>query len=105
MLRIVSDGKEQFLKTADIRYIQREGRKTRVCGVVECMSYESLSGMALRLPGYFVRCHTGFIVNLHHVSSANLDRIVMSDGIEIPIGKTLKHEFMKEYLQYISRRT
>ena len=52
--------------------------------------YTNLDDFASKLPESFLRCHRGYIVNLHRVYSYNAVRILLTDGEEIPIGRAYR---------------
>lgn len=43
------------------------------------------------LPKSYIRCHTGYIVNLEMVSAIHSKYILMDNGETIPIGRTYKN--------------
>lgn len=66
-------------------------RKVRfVTKGVEYTSYISLVSLIKRLPDNFVRCHTGYIVNMDYVVSIHSNYLIMNDGNKISIGRTYK---------------
>lgn len=46
------------------------------------------------LPGNFIQVHRSYIVNMDRVKQVERNKIMMSDGFEIPIGDSFKNEFM-----------
>ena len=104
LLRLVVNGKEQFMQTGTIRYIQRDGRVLRIHGDKEYCCYETLSHIILELPSFFTRCHTGYIVNLNEVRTVSGDFLYMNDDKEIPIGRRYKKDFMDVFLKFLSGR-
>ena len=90
-IQIICDREKVDLKIGKIMYIERLDRK--VVYVCESCSYkvnDSLHKILERLPEGYVRCHTGYIVNIHYVAAVYSNYIVLSDGTEIPIGRAFK---------------
>ncbi len=55
----------------------------------------SFEQFARRFPPPFLRCHRGYIVNLQQVYSYNANRILMTSGEEIPIGRLYKESVVR----------
>lgn len=114
-LKVVHDRKEKFLflpagdekkKVAlrDIYYFEVYGHNLKahtVNGIIEY--YGTLQAVAKELEGYyFVRCHSGFLVNLYHVSSYKEDYAMVA-GDRIPISRAKKKAFLKAVMEYIGK--
>ncbi len=90
----------------DILYIEAKGRYTEI---------HKVDGDRLRLvsksigdyekEGYeeLVRCHKSYIVNLEYVRSVK-GEVKLENGVEIPLGRTLKENMKAEFDRYILRR-
>ena len=58
----------------------------------------SMKKMEERLPDVdFMRIHKSYIINLHHISEINRNRVVLDDGNGIPIGDSYR-EKLNEYI-------
>lgn len=82
-----------MINMSEILYIERISRKIRIVTKnenYEC--YDTLKSMQERLPKNFVRCHTGYIVNMDYVVSIHSNYLVMKDERKISIGRTYKGE-------------
>ena len=45
----------------------------------------------------FMRIHKSFIINLHHIAEINRSRVVLDEGVEIPIGDSYREQ-LNEYI-------
>lgn len=104
VIKIISSGKEILISTEDIRYITRENRKIKFIGESCFESYISLNDCLEILPKKYARCHTGYIVNMDYIKAVEGNKIVLSDDVEIPVGRVYKDSFMMDYLDYLERR-
>lgn len=90
------------LEAAKICYIETYDRKLMVHTTQgeAILCSETLQAMEERLPGWFFRCHSAFLVNLRLV-----ERIAGSDivagGVKIPLSKHRKKEFMQAMTAYV----
>ena len=90
-IEIVCDKKKIMINMSEILYIERNSRKIRIVTKnenYEC--YDTLKSMQERLPKNFVRCHTGYIVNMNYVVSIHSNYLIMKDESRISIGRTYK---------------
>ena len=99
-----------FLKTdfrmvkvniSDIRYVESmsEYLKGWVEGEMKpIITLLSLKKMEERLPGYFMRVHRSYIVNLTKIQEVNKNRIFLDDGTCLPIGDMYREPF-QAYLE------
>ena len=87
--------------TKDITYIETYERRLLVHTVKENIPCnDTLQSLEERLPGFFFRCHSAYLVNLRQVERiAGSDLIVM--GHRIPLSKHRKKEFMQAMTGYV----
>ena len=86
--------------TKDIAYIETYERRLRVHTVKEkILCNDTLQSLEEKLTGFFLRCHSAYLVNLRQV-----ERIAGSDimirGDRIPLSKHRKKEFMQAMTGY-----
>ena len=84
--------------TKSIRYIETDGRNTRIHVQEEgILSHKPMKTheQALFEP-YFVRCHTGFIVNLLFFQKLEQNDLVLTTGEKIPVSRYRKKEVVKK---------
>lgn len=48
----------------------------------------------------FVRCHKSYIISLNHVRKYKSNRITLSSGAEIPVGRKYVHIFVSKFRMY-----
>lgn len=90
-IEIVCEKEKVLINLNEVMYIERDARKVRfVTKGCEYASYISLASLIKRLPDNFVRCHTGYIVNMDYVVSIHSNYLVINDGYKISIGRTYK---------------
>lgn len=114
-LETVWDKKEKFLflpvngekckiSVRDIYYLETYKHNLHVHtkdGVIEF--YGTLQAMEKELEScYFVRCHSGYLVNLYHVTSYR-DDYVTAGGEQIPVSRPKKKAFQKAVMEYIGK--
>lgn len=92
----ITCAKEKILiNVNEIELIERDARKIHIITKGEDYSvYESLDSILKRLPENFVRCHTGYIVNLDYTTSIHSNYLIMKDDRKITIGRTYKDLLM-----------
>lgn len=86
----------------EILYIRAEGRYSRIYkedGSTVLVS-KSISEYEKEENEKLVRCHKSFVINFEHVKSIKAV-VIMKNGTEIPIGRTLKDEVKEKYDRYI----
>ncbi len=77
---------------ADIKFIERRNRKIAVITMhKEYLINESLVHILNRLPDCFVRCHTGYIVNIHEILCIHGNYIILKDNMQLPVGRAYKN--------------
>lgn len=64
----------------------------------------SMKSMERLLPAdNFFRVHTGYLVNMDYVTSIGKDTLTLKTGIQLPVSKHRKREFIDAYMIYIGR--
>lgn len=105
---IMCDTGEECVKAfvKDILYIEAKGRYTEI---------HKVNGDSIRLvsksigdyekEGYeeLVRCHKSYIINLEYVRSVKSE-VRLKNGVELPLGRTVKDIVRAEFERYILRR-
>lgn len=66
---------------------------------IEC--YQPLTRMAERLdlPNFY-RCHNSYLVNMDYIAYVERDTIRLRSGVEIPLSKHRRKEFMQVFMKY-----
>jgi DNA-binding LytR/AlgR family response regulator len=80
--------------TRSIRYIETEGRNTKIYTETDtCVSFKTMKAHAeILFEPYFVRYHTGFIVNLLFFEKLEQNDLVLITGEKIPVSRQRKRE-------------
>lgn len=100
-LELVSEGKKQYLPIHEIFCMEKEGRQLRVYTTWgDYYSYQSLTAIAKKCGGEMVRCHGSYIVNLHYVKHYGREKMMLANGMQIPIGRTYQEQIKNAYLNY-----
>ena len=76
-----------------IYFFEAREKKIYVCvGKEEYGFYSSIEKISDVLPGYFVRCHRGFIVNTKKIRKIMLSQniICLSDDFDVPLSRSYK---------------
>ena len=87
----------------DIRYIEAMSEYLKVWIENEAkpiITLLSMKKMEEHLPGYFMRIHRSYIVNLNKIQEVNRNRVIMDKNTYLPIGDLYKETFQ----DYLSKR-
>ena len=94
-----------FRKAAvhDILYAEAVNHKSAVYLPGEAISVSlSFRDLLSRLPGNtFCRCHHSFAVNLKHVHKQTAYGLLLNNGTELPVSRTYRQEFAKQYVAFL----
>lgn len=100
-VNFIHKGYSTTLEPRKILFVESNGRQKKI--VMEDsehlvnLPYEKFMEI---LPGYFLRCHNEFIVNMQYITQYNNDSIVMTNGRIIPIGRKYRAGFKDRYFTY-----
>lgn len=85
-----------------ILYVKAEKRYSRfyMDDGSDVLIFKTINECECELGSEFMRCHKSWIINLRHVRLLK-NYVVMSDGREIPIGRTLHDGIKKRYTEYM----
>ncbi|MDO4174658.1 MAG: LytTR family DNA-binding domain-containing protein [Eubacteriales bacterium] len=102
---LYSSGVQQRVLVDDILYLTLEGRKVAVQTKYSCFLVAGkLDDWKEYFPHTFFRQpHKSYIVNLHHVNQYTYAKLIMSDGLSIPVAPKKQPEFRKAWFEYIGR--
>jgi len=101
-LKVVSERKQIEIPVSQIYYIERFQHQCRIVTFNEkYLSYISLKQLMERLPEYFIRCHTGYLVNGKCIEKMSGTQIVLekrnTEGQMLPVGRNFRNG-VKRYL-------
>lgn len=99
-LFVKSDGRIIRISISDIRFI--EGMSEYVKIHIDNMPKPivilfSMKTLEKRLPNTFMRIHRSYIINLTKIIEVNKNRVIMGEGLYLPIGDNYKDAF-SDYL-------
>ena len=98
------DGEKRKVSVRDIYYLETYNHNLYVHtrdSVIEF--YGTLQAMEKELESsFFVRCHSGYLVNLYHVTSYRDEYVVVGEE-RIPISRPKKKVFLKAVMDYIGK--
>lgn len=96
---VVKNGTEQvFISTDEICFFEAKAKKIALKTMSQEISfYSNFDAVMQQLPDGFVRCHKGFVVNIHHVRSANWRdmSLFLTDGSTIPVSRGYKQTLLE----------
>lgn len=90
---------------ADIEFVESDRRKVRIhlAGqVIE--AYESLGGIARKLPDSFVQCHKSFLVNMDKIAEMRSDQIDLLSGATVPISQKRSRITREAFMDFLRER-
>ena len=97
-------GKITVLEVKDIIYVETYNRHLRVISAVG--SFEYLGNIAVeekKLAEFgFIRCHNGYLVNMHYIFRPENSMFELTNHNKIPISKHYKNEALAMYNKYVS---
>ena len=92
----IKNGGEYFSVSAgDISFFEAQGKKIAVkTRGQEISFYSNFESVLEQLPGWFMRCHKGFVVNTRQIVKANFTEMILmlKDKSVIPISRTYRDE-------------
>ena len=90
---------------ADIEFVESDRRTVRIhlAGqVIE--AYESLGGIARKLPDSFVQCHKSFLVNMDKIAEMRSDQIDLLSGATVPISQKRSRITREAFMDFLRER-
>lgn len=100
---ITYNDKTRIFEVKDIAYIETFHRRLRLSTLSENYEYVGNIGVEeKRLANYgFIRCHQGYLVNMHCICQMENNCFTLPNQIRIPISKHLKSYVLLEYNSFI----
>ncbi len=95
-IRVSVDERQIKLDCDSIYYI--ESQRNNVC--IHCLDADYVTAGPLKkfdemLGGHgFSKCHNAYIVNLSYVEAVQKEEVLLTNGVELPISRARKKEFM-----------
>ncbi|HWQ79801.1 MAG TPA: LytTR family DNA-binding domain-containing protein [Anaerovoracaceae bacterium] len=91
---VIKSGSDYYsLNTGDISFFEAQGKKIAVkTRGQEILFYSNFDTVLEQLPGHFIRCHKGFVVNTKQIGHINFTEmaITLTDKSIIPFSRTYR---------------
>ena len=90
------------LPVDSILYIESDLRILHI-HLEECVmdTYGKMDDFARLLPGYFVRCHRSFLVNMNRIKNCHNTELCLFDDTVIPISRPYKNAVQEQFLNLL----
>ena len=86
----------------NILYIESKGHAATIHTIHENFTcYEQLAGLMKRLPGNFEYSHKSYLINFDKIKRIEKNKLILLNGIEIPVSKNKHTELKRLYFTYI----
>ena len=91
-LHVSYKGKESQVSIEEIKFIEAEEWRCRICAGDREVICAVRLGELHRMLGVFgfLRCHKGYLVNPRYIVSSASDSLILQGGARIPIGRTYR---------------
>lgn len=104
-IKIDIGDREIIIDISDIEYIESQNKKV----IITMQNKQLIAGkgklrdyVSLLCYNNFASCHKSFLINLEFLKEINNDCIVMEDGKVIPISRSQRNLFKKNYNMYLN---
>ena len=101
---------EQFrIKYQDILYMESRQRVMRLFTLTDTRSrgyfYASMEDTEKQLaPVGFLRVQRSYLVNMAHIQKLNYDKVILTDGTELPVSQKMYSSIKAKYLRWRNRQ-
>ena len=100
-IEILSQNKSVRICISDIQYLESDKRTVFFHKGEESIScFAKLDDIEEKLPGYFIRCHKSYLVNMHQIERISNNQIKLFSGIIVPVAKARYPEVKKMILHF-----
>ncbi len=98
-------GTSYSVRLCDIFYFAYTGRKVSVVTAKEEYSfYGKINEIETQLSGYFfMRVHSGFLINLQKISSISAGEVTMVNGTKLPVSRQRYANLKEAYFTYLRK--
>lgn len=89
----------------EIIYMESQLHKANI--VLKNTTYqcnEKLAQLKERLDDRFLECHKSYLVNMHHIQELQNSRVLLRNGMTVPISKAKASDSKKTFFEYMSKR-
>lgn len=107
-LKTVNFLENRMMKTIEmdqITYVEKEANRLCIhCEKTQYLTNENLSEFLAKLDETkFVRTHQGYVVHLDHIHSIQKDRVLLQNGVEVPISRKHKEQVQNKFFENLRR--
>lgn len=100
LLSVKTNGKEISIRIDSIIYLEsRKHIAHIVTDAGEITTYAKLSELLPKLPAHFIQPHKSYLVNVNRIGIAELNNLILDNGISIPISRSRKNEIREKLLK------
>ena len=97
------------IKYQDILYMESRQRVMRLFTLTDTRSrgyfYASMEDTEKQLaPVGFLRVQRSYLVNMAHIQKLNYDRVILTDGTELPVSQKMYASIKAKYLRWRNRQ-
>ncbi len=87
----------EFIKFADVNYFRIDGKMITIdANGNKYSSRGSFKKLEKIIPDYFIRVHSGFIVNVRTIKSINVaESLINMDDVIIPVSRSRKKQLLE----------
>lgn len=99
-----TENNEKVFYPNDIMYIESENHNVYLYDSNKSkikVFYTLEKIMAIISDKYFIRCHSGYIVNFNYVFSVNKDNILLTNGTSLPLSRGRKKEVKQGFQKFM----
>lgn len=99
-------GQDKVYKQIDqIYYWQAEGNYTYLVEQKEkCLASYNLKNWQERLENFsVVRVHKSYLINMNHVKHWDSDKVCLTNGVELAVGRQYQKESREKYYDYVRK--
>lgn len=104
-----ANGEQLRIKYQDILYMESRQRVMRLFTLTDTRSrgyfYASMEDTEKQLaPVGFLRVQRSYLVNMAHIQKLNYDRVILTDGTELPVSQKMYSSIKAKYLRWRNRQ-
>lgn len=103
------NGEQLHIKYQDILYMESRQRVMRLFTLTDTRSrgyfYASMEDTEKQLdPAGFLRVQRSYLVNMAHIQKLNYDKVILTDGTELPVSQKMYASIKAKYLRWRNRQ-
>lgn len=104
-----ANGEQLRIKYQDILYMESRQRVMRLFTLTDTRSrgyfYASMEDTEKQLaPAGFLRVQRSYLVNMAHIQKLNYDKVILTNGTELPVSQKMYASIKAKYLRWRNRQ-